>query len=244
MDVRPVSFQLESMVDICLRTVEPMVKPEQIQLAKDFEPDLPLLVTDQDKLKQIVMNLLSNAIKFTETGTITVSARRYGDRVSLAVTDPGMGIPEDARELIFEEFRQVDSSSTRRHGGTGLGLSISRHFARLLGGDITVQSRSGGARRSRSPSLCVIEHEPTAPAEVPTVALKPAVSAHHGKVMLAIDDDPDAIYLLRENLGDAGYRVVGALGGDEGLEKARALRPFAITLDLLMAHRKRLGRAA
>ena len=183
------------------------------------------------------MNLLSNAIKFTETGTITVSARRYGDRVSLAVTDPGMGIPEDARELIFEEFRQVDSSSTRRHGGTGLGLSISRHFARLLGGDITVQSRLGRGSTFTLTIPMRYEHEPIAPAEVPTVALKPAVSAHHGKVMLAIDDDPDAIYLLRENLGDAGYRVVGALGGDEGLEKARALRPFAITLDLLMAHR-------
>jgi signal transduction histidine kinase/CheY-like chemotaxis protein len=237
MDVRPVSFQLESMIDICLRTVEPMVKPEQIQLAKDLEPDLPQLLTDQDKLKQIVMNLLSNAIKFTETGTITVSARRYGDRVSLAVADPGMGIPEDARELIFEEFRQVDSSSTRRHGGTGLGLSISRHFARLLGGDITVQSRLGRGSTFTLTIPMRYEHEPTAPAEASSVALKPTVSGHHGKVMLAIDDDPDAIYLLRENLGDAGYRVVGALGGDEGLEKARTLRPFAITLDLLMAHR-------
>ena len=238
MDVRPVSFQLESMIDICLRTVEPMVKPEQIQLAKDLEPDLPQLVTDQDKLKQIVMNLLSNAIKFTETGTITVSARRHGDRVALAVTDPGIGIPEDARELIFEEFRQVDSSSTRRHGGTGLGLSISRHFARLLGGDITVESRLGRGSTFTLTIPMRYEREEPAPADASTVAaLKPAESAYHGKVMLAIDDDPDAIYLLRENLGDAGYRVVGALGGEEGLEKARALRPFAITLDLLMAHR-------
>jgi signal transduction histidine kinase/CheY-like chemotaxis protein len=238
MDVRPVSFQLESMIDICLRTVEPMIKPEQIQLAKDLEPDLPQLVTDQDKLKQIVMNLLSNAIKFTETGTITVSARRHADRVSLAVTDPGIGIPEHARELIFEEFRQVDSSSTRRHGGTGLGLSISRHFARLLGGDITVQSRLGRGSTFTLTIPMRYEHEAPAPATASTVAaLKPTVSATQGKVMLAIDDDPDAIYLLRENLGDAGYRVVGALGGEEGLEKARALRPFAITLDLLMAHR-------
>jgi signal transduction histidine kinase/CheY-like chemotaxis protein len=238
MDVRPVSFQLESMIDICLRTVEPMIRPEQIQLAKDLEADLPQLVTDQDKLKQIVMNLLSNAIKFTETGTITVSARRHGDRVSLAVTDPGIGIPEDARELIFEEFRQVDSSSTRRHGGTGLGLSISRHFARLLGGDITVQSRLGRGSTFTLTIPMRYEHEAPAPPDASTVAaLKPAESAYHGKVMLAIDDDPDAIYLLRENLGDAGYRVVGALSGDEGLEKAKALRPFAITLDLLMAHR-------
>ena len=238
MDVRPVSFQLESMIDICLRTVEPMARPEQIHLAKDLEPDLPPLVTDQDKLKQILMNLLSNAIKFTEAGTITVSARRHGDRVSLAVIDQGIGIPEDARELIFEEFRQVDSSSTRRHGGTGLGLSISRHFARLLGGDITVQSRLGrGSTFTLTIPMRYQHDEPVRQGPATVAPLKPVDAAYNGKVMLAIDDDPDAIYLLRENLGDAGYRVVGALSGEEGLEKARTLRPFAITLDLLMAHR-------
>ncbi len=238
MDVRPVSFDLESLIDVCLRTVEPMVRAEQIHFAKDFEPDLPRLVTDQDKLKQILMNLLSNAIKFTEAGTITVSARRHGDRISVAVIDPGIGIPEEALELIFEEFRQVDSSSTRRHGGTGLGLSISRHFARLLGGDITAQSRLG--RGSTFTLAIPISYElgELAPQGTSTVAaLRPAEPVYNSKVMLAIDDDPDTIYLLRENLSDAGYRVVGALSGEEGLEKARTLRPFAITLDLLMAHR-------
>ena len=236
MDVRPVSFNLESLIDVCLRTVEPMVKSEQIQLAKDLEPDLPSLVTDQDKLTQILMNLLSNAIKFTEAGTITVSARRDGDRVAVAVTDPGIGIPEDALDLIFEEFRQVDSSSTRRHGGTGLGLSISRHFARLLGGNVTVASRLGrGSTFTLTIPMRYALDEPAPQAGA--AALKPGESAHNGKVMLAIDDDPNTIYLLRENLIEAGYHVVGALSGEEGLEKARTLRPFAITLDLLMAHR-------
>src|SRR4029077_18329616 len=94
-------------------------------------------------LKQILINLLSNAVKFTEAGTVTVSARHRNGALAIVVADTGIGIPEDALELIFEEFRQVDSSSTRKHGGTGLGLSISRHFARLLGGDIEVTSRLG-----------------------------------------------------------------------------------------------------
>ena len=238
MDVRPVSFQLESLIDMCLRTVEPMIRPEQIQLVKDLESDLPALVTDQDKLKQILMNLLSNAIKFTEAGTITVRARRDGPRVAVAVVDPGIGIPEDASELIFEEFRQVDSSSTRRHGGTGLGLSISRHFARLLGGDITVQSKLGkGSTFVLTIPLRYEAEQPAPDAAQASPAPRPAEPAANGKVMLAIDDDPDAIYLLRENLLEAGYRVVGALSGEDGLEKARTLRPFAITLDLLMAQR-------
>jgi CheY-like chemotaxis protein/anti-sigma regulatory factor (Ser/Thr protein kinase) len=193
-------------------------------------------VTDQDKLKQILMNLLSNAIKFTEAGTITVSARRHGERVAVAVTDPGIGIPEEALELIFEQFRQVDSSSTRRHGGTGLGLSISRHFARLLGGNVTVQSRLG--RGSTFTLTIPMRYALDEPAPQPAAAaLRPGEFPHPGKVMLAIDDDPDTIYLLRENLIEAGSHVVGALSGEEGLEKARTLRPFAITLDLLMAHR-------
>ena len=238
MDVRPVSFQLESLIDVCLRTVEPMVRPEQLHLSKDLEADLPELFTDQEKLKQILMNLVSNAVKFTEAGSVTVRARRNGARLDVSVIDTGIGIPQDATQLIFEEFRQVDSSSTRRHGGTGLGLSISRHFARLLGGDITVQSRLGQGSTFVLSIPMRYEGELSAAGAAHASALPaPAAQAPGGRVMLAIDDDPDAIYLLRENLADAGYRVIGALSGEDGVEKARTLRPFAITLDLLMAER-------
>jgi signal transduction histidine kinase len=120
-----------------------MVTSERLRLVRALGGDLPLLYTDQDRLKQILMNLLSNAIRFTEVGTVTLRARRNGGRIAIAVEDTGVGIPADALELIFEEFRQVDSSPTRKHGGTGLGLAISRHFARLLGGDITVTSVVG-----------------------------------------------------------------------------------------------------
>jgi adenylate cyclase len=143
MEVRPVEFSLAPLVELCLRTVEPMVTGDRIQLARDIEPDLPLLVTDQGKLKQILMNLLSNAVKFTEAGTITVSARRRGTDVVIAVSDTGIGIPKSALDLVFEEFRQVDSGSTRQYGGTGLGLSISRHLARLMGGNIELESTVG-----------------------------------------------------------------------------------------------------
>src|SRR5262249_60579737 len=90
-----------------------------------------------------LVTLLSNAVKFTEEGTITVTARGRDGQVAVAVADTGIGIPDDKLELIFEEFRQVDSSTTRRYSGTGLGLSISRRLAQLLGGDITVQSTVG-----------------------------------------------------------------------------------------------------
>lgn len=235
MEVHPVSFALEPLVDGCLRTVEPMVKSEKLRLVKELQTDLPLLFTDQDKLKQILINLLGNAVKFTEEGTITVTARCRDGEVAIAVADTGIGIPEEALERIFEEFHQVDSSTTRQYGGTGLGLSISRHLARLLGGDITVQSTVGVG--STFTVTIPLRYEAARPATRAAAALSRedvATVPQTGKVVLAIDDDPNVIDLLRENLIEAGYHVVGAASSEEGLRAARALRPFAIILDILM----------
>src|SRR5262249_14767073 len=143
MEVRLGSVDVAVLVEECLRTVEPMIRSDRLQTRKEIAADLPAVWTDPDKLRQILINLLSNAIKFTETRTVTISASAENNKIAIAVADTGIGIPAEALELIFEEFRQVDSSSTRKHGGTGLGLSISRHFARLLGGDITVRSVLG-----------------------------------------------------------------------------------------------------
>jgi PAS domain S-box-containing protein len=143
LDVQPITFDVTALIDACLQTVRPMVESQQLRLVKEIEPDLPPLSTDRDKVRQILMNLLSNAVKFTEAGTITVSAQRQGETLALAVADTGIGIPAEALGHIFESFRQVDGSSTRRYGGTGLGLSTSRHLAWLLGGDVTVESTIG-----------------------------------------------------------------------------------------------------
>jgi signal transduction histidine kinase/CheY-like chemotaxis protein/HAMP domain-containing protein len=235
MEVHSGSVDLEPLVDLCLRTVEPLVKSERLRLVKNIEPGLAPLFTDQDKLKQVLINLLSNAVKFTEDGTITVMARQRDGAIAIDIADTGIGIPSDKLELIFEEFRQVDSSTTRRYSGTGLGLSISRHLARLLGGNITVQSAVGSG--STFTVLLPFQYGTTSQS-TPTGAMpsqgEVQIQPEADRVILAIDDDPDVIYLLGENLAEAGYRVVGALTGVEGLQKARELRPFAITLDILM----------
>src|SRR5262249_28194945 len=143
MEVRSVSLRVETIVDECLRTLEPTVSSERVRLVKHLPADLPPLVTDADKLKQILINLLSNAIKFTEVGSVTISAEHTSGEVITLGTDRGMGIPPDPLELIFEELQEVDSTTTRKWGGKGLGLSTPRHFARLLGGDVTVTSALG-----------------------------------------------------------------------------------------------------
>src|SRR5688572_29238626 len=102
-----------------------------------------MVIADETRLTQIIINLLSNAVKFTAHGGVTVNAHVTGDKVEIHVRDTGPGIAEDQRERIFEEFYQVEGGLARTSGGTGLGLAIARRFARLMGGDIVVQSEVG-----------------------------------------------------------------------------------------------------
>ena len=126
-----------------IATVEPLLKDGRVKLVTEIAPDIPTLKTDRDKLKQSVLNLLSNAVKFTEKGEIKVAAWRDNGSLKLTVSDTGIGMKKEALDLIFEEFRQADMSSTRRYGGTGLGLAIVRRFINLLGGEIVVESEEG-----------------------------------------------------------------------------------------------------
>lgn len=107
------------------------------------DPPLPPVHTDRRKLVRLLGAVVQNAFKFTPAGSVSVSAHVHGNRVFFRVADTGIGIPDEARRVIFEEFRQVDGSSTRRHGGSGLGLTLARQLARLMGGDIDVESVPG-----------------------------------------------------------------------------------------------------
>ncbi len=143
MDVLATNFRIAPLIDLCINTTAPMVKPK-VKLSKLIDPNLDMIFSDQDKIRQIVLNLLSNAAKFTPEGHILVSASREGeDQLRIDVKDTGIGISPEAMPRIFREFQQADNSTTRQYGGTGLGLSISRNLARLLGGDISVVSEPG-----------------------------------------------------------------------------------------------------
>jgi len=110
-----------------------------------YSADLPHLFTDQDKLKHVLQNLINNALKFTEEGLITVTARYLADQdqVEPMVTDTGVAIPPADLPLIFDRFRQIDSTRTRSHGGAGLGLHIVKTVTELLNGRILVTSKPG-----------------------------------------------------------------------------------------------------
>jgi signal transduction histidine kinase len=122
---------------------------KELRILWDYPAYLPLLTTDDEKLKAILQNLINNALKFTEKGTITVSARHVLDlqMIEFKVSDTGLGIAQDKLPLIFDMFKQADSSATRKHDGVGLGLYIVKKFVDLLGGRISVQSELGKGSR-------------------------------------------------------------------------------------------------
>jgi signal transduction histidine kinase len=122
-------------------SLEPLVDHARVRLVVMAEPDLPPIVTDRDKVKQILLNLVSNAIKYTDDGLIRVHAEPADGRLRVDVSDTGVGISEDELPRIFDEFHRAESRSART--GTGLGLTISQRLARALGGDLTVSSRLG-----------------------------------------------------------------------------------------------------
>ena len=140
-EVNAGEVNIETLVDGCLATVEPLIKSDEVSLQKDLDENLKVLFTDEEKLRQIVINMLSNAVKFTVQGSVTLSTRASNGRLGFSVADTGIGIAESALQQVFEEFHQEGSVAAKL--GTGLGLTISRQLARLLGGDITVQSTEG-----------------------------------------------------------------------------------------------------
>ena len=141
-EVRPSEVRLEAVLEDCMRMVEPLIEEGVIQV-RAFGGELPRMAVDEEKLRQILVNLLSNAAKFTSRGSIEVRARVVDGSVELAVVDTGVGIAAADLERIFEEFEQARGGPAREHGGTGLGLAIARRLARVLGGDLRVESAPG-----------------------------------------------------------------------------------------------------
>lgn len=133
--------ELRAIVEQAVTMVKPLAAAKGLSLRVDAVD--ARLFTDAGKVRQILLNLLSNAVKFTDRGEISVRARATGDKAEISITDTGIGIARENVERIFEPFWQVEQSATRRAGGTGLGLSVSRSLARLLGGDVSVESKLG-----------------------------------------------------------------------------------------------------
>jgi CheY-like chemotaxis protein len=192
---------------------------------------------DATKVRQTLFNLLSNASKFTERGRIRLKVRRERqedrDWICFEVNDTGIGMTPEQVSLLFQAFTQADASTTRKYGGTGLGLAITKHFCRMMGGDISVESEHGaGSTFTARLPIEVADRKAEVPMPV-KLADSPAVPSD-ASTILVIDDDPTVHDLMARILSREGFRVINALGGKEGVRLAREVKPDVITLDVLM----------
>ncbi|MBS2013307.1 MAG: response regulator [Deltaproteobacteria bacterium] len=225
---------LSALVEECCSAVRETLRNRDVKLVSHVDATARHAFTDSLKVRQILLNLLSNAAKFTDTGEIVVTLAAEGTTLLARVEDTGSGIPSDQLPFIFDKFRQVDGSPSRRVGGTGLGLAIVREVAQVLGGTIGVKSTlgRGSTFELRLPNA-IVPVTPPAPAATRSRAEgADSQSPRAAPTVLIVDDDPMVHQLLRGKLEQEGFEVLSASDGIEGLTMAREMRPTVILLDI------------
>ncbi|WP_296600168.1 HAMP domain-containing protein, partial [Phenylobacterium sp.] len=266
LDIGEMSFA--SLRDQTDRTFSQVAADKKLDFRVDLDPALPRsMYTDDKRLQQIIKNLLSNAFKFTEKGFVKLKVARAqsgwspindhlntaGQVLAFSVEDSGIGIPEEKQRIIFEAFQQADGTTSRKYGGTGLGLSISRDIARLLGGELKVESKPGKGSiftlylpLNFSPAQTLPSRglgvAPLArPALMPSAfSDEPAEAVADDRdnitsgdaVVLIVEDDPRFASILLNLVRDSGFK--GVVTGEGGAAPALARRfgPDAIMLDI------------
>ncbi|XHX77953.1 MAG: ATP-binding protein [Stenomitos frigidus ULC029] len=232
---------------------------DQPMFSLALEPDLGLLIADEQRLRQMLVHLLSNALKFTEShDPIGLRVGRWGGWIAFTVWDTGIGIPAEKQHLIFQKFQQLENPLTRRFEGTGLGLVLTQRLARLHGGDITFVSKEGEGSQF---TVLLPPHPPGMKTADPTAASKTVEASRsyqpqghkaavggsvtgltssyaldvaalqRSQLVLIVEASPRCLEVLSDQLTGLGYRVVIARAGTEALEKARRLQPCIIFLN-------------
>jgi signal transduction histidine kinase/ActR/RegA family two-component response regulator len=234
--------RLAEVIEAAIATVRPAAEARGIDLHAVFDATAGLVRGDPDRLQQVVWNLVSNAIKFTERGgRVQVTLERVESHVEIVVRDTGIGIPPDFLPHVFDRFRQLDSSVSRRHGGLGLGLAIVRQLVEIHGGSVRAES-AGEGRGSTFTVVLPVMVVPAADAEEsrpsPGVggeipADEDAPSLEHLRI-LVVDDDRDARELLSRLLEDAGATVELAGSAEEALAKLAVSTSDVVISDIGM----------
>jgi signal transduction histidine kinase/DNA-binding response OmpR family regulator/CHASE3 domain sensor protein len=258
LEIRPEPVSLERMAGGLTQLFQPVAREKKLGFTVEIAPSCPdTILTDAQRLEQVLKNLLSNAIKFTAAGQVSLAiSRAAGGQIALSVTDTGIGISEEQQNNVFKAFHQADSTISRKYGGTGLGLSISRELVRLLGGSIRLESQEGHG--STFTVLIPEAYDPTGvaprqarediafkPASAATSVSRPAAAPPPRKVdddrealdgakriLLVVEDDESFSAILRDLSREMGFRSLVANTAEEALSLARQFVPSAIILDV------------
>ncbi len=229
MELQFSEVNISDLVNSVMSTAVGLVKDKPIKLHQQIPADLPLVHADQTRVRQIMLNLVANAAKFTEEGSITVEAGlvfspKGKKEIMVTITDTGAGIALQDQDKLFQPFSQVDDLPTRKTGGTGLGLSICRSMVEMHGGRIGLLHSEIGKGSTFFFTLPIQSMDP----------VQEEIAPQTINTVLAIDDDPQVISLYQRYLQPQGYEVVALTNPREALARAKELKPYAITLDIMM----------
>jgi len=235
-------LMLENCIEGAIDTIRPSAEAKSIRLRTTLDPNAGPVYGDPHRLQQIVWNLLSNAVKFTpKGGKIDVLLHRVNSHIEIVVSDSGVGVKAEFLPMIFERFRQQDSSTTRRYGGLGLGLSIVKQLVELHGGTIRAESLGDGRGSTFTVALPLRAIREGDNREHPTTGRVPVIRSADIKLAnlkaLVVDDEPDARELLRSVLAGAGAEVFVAASAEEALALVKSERPDVIISDIGMPDR-------
>jgi PAS domain S-box-containing protein len=239
LNVEPVD--LAPVIQSAVETVRPASDAKGVRLDVILDPRNSVVSGDPERLQQVLWNLLSNAVKFTgRGGKVQVRLERVNSHVEVTVVDTGVGIPADFLPHVFERFRQADAGMNRARGGLGLGLAIARHLVELQGGRIFAESDGPGRGAAfrvelpiRSAQVAAAPEERVHP-QSPRPGQAIAVPRLDGIRILAVDDDRDALALVREILEATGADVTTADSGQRALEVLAHMTPDVLLADLGM----------
>ncbi|MCB1194638.1 response regulator [bacterium] len=237
-----IDFNLHYLLEDVFKLIRPRVENKPIELHYSIDTNVPHNVNgDPTRLRQVLINLFNNAVKFTHDGSVSLSVKvddvledkKY--LLRFAVSDTGIGIPENKIEEIFEPFAQADMSTTRKYGGTGLGLPISRNFVELMGGTLTVESVLGKGSIF-SFTICCEERPPLIDQHIYPISNKEL----EGKKVLAVDDNPNNLYIIRGICTELNMQfaesnsVDNAMGYLQKTIKQKEALPELILIDIMM----------
>jgi signal transduction histidine kinase/DNA-binding response OmpR family regulator len=232
-EVRPVEFAVSNLFSALRGMLRPLLVSEDVRLVFDDVPAALVMYNDEGKVSQILRNFISNAIKFTEKGEVRVSAALNDDgrTVSLAVTDTGVGIRKEDQGFIFEEFTQVPNKLQGRVKGTGLGLPLCRRLARLMNGEVGVQSEPGVGSTFTATLPVHFDERGAAPVVNPVEDLKidPLLVP-----VLIVEDEPETQFIYEKLLKGSRYQPISARTLREAGDVIMQLRPRAVLLDILL----------
>ncbi|MFC1852062.1 two-component regulator propeller domain-containing protein [candidate division CSSED10-310 bacterium] len=240
-------LDLRTLTDVILKLSKPLLVNKKVALRNNIPVDIPPVYGDENRLQQIMHNLVGNAVKFTDSGTVSVSARVDENHVAVSISDTGIGIPTDKIDSIFQSFIQVDTSIAREYGGAGLGLAITKQLVELHHGTISVASEPGQGSiftftlpisKEKIQIMKPVEAVSKVRAEEKAAVIKfsPQQDLKSGQYqILIVDDEPVNQKVLSNHLAFENYAISQVLTGQEALQIIESGQKFdMILLDIMM----------